>query len=904
VTSSPSGRALRIALLAVGDELLAGDTLDTNSGWLAAAVRARGHRVVSMEVTADEVPQVAAAVVRARQGADALLITGGLGPTADDLTRDGVGAAFGLPVEERPDLLADLVAWAERAGRRAALLSAESRRQAALPRGALALPNPHGTAPGFVLRDGEFWLAALPGVPTEMRAMARALFEAHLPPGPAFGSCRVHACGLTESAAGELLRDLMDHEHPARDALRIGITARGGLLTISLRGNDPVALGAAEEEVRARLGPAYVGRGEDTLASVVVAGLAARGLTVTTAESCTGGLIAGALTGVPGSSEVFREGAVTYSDESKSARLGVPPALLAEHGAVSEPVARAMAIGQRERAGADVALAVSGIAGPEGGTPQKPVGTVVVALADAADASARTWHWKGTREELRERTVAVALERLRRWLAVSAVVVAGLFAGCGRAAEAPARPNVLVWLVDTLRADHLGCYGYERPTSPHLDALAETGVLFEEAHVHTNWTQPSVASLMTGRYPLPYSEDFRSTVPEAYTLAAEWFGQHGYVTTGLTVTVATGARYGFAQGYDTYEELDLLLDGRARKERSAPVYDGEGLVKAALAWLDARADGRLPGGRGRTARGGTGDERPFWMFLHSVDPHAPYRSHEGQPSFAGAYDGPADGSVAAIVAAQRDGYEYTSADRQHLIDLYDDDVRYSDACLGELLDGLRARGLLDETLIVVVSDHGEEFWDQDAAGPGHGHRNLHRELTRVPLVLHLPGLLPEGARIPDLMRGIDVLPTLLDLVGLPPLPEVDGESVAEAVRAGRPLNRAVDRATLYADRAKPRSAPFRALRTPSFLLQEDGEGAGGERGVLTLWDVQSDPLARSPLQDAAAAETAGRLAGLLDAWVSQQQALVGRLGDRPLAPQDAADLERLQALGYVGDDER
>jgi nicotinamide-nucleotide amidase len=907
---------LRTALLAVGDELLAGDVQDGNSAWLAAAVRARGHRVVSMEVVGDGAPAVAAAVTRARAAAHVLLVTGGLGPTADDLTRDGVAAAFGVALEERPGLLAELSAWAARAGRASAMLSPGSRRQAALPAGALALPNPYGTAPGFLLRRGAFLLAALPGVPTEMRAMARALLDTHLPPGPALGSRRLLACGPTESAAGELLADLMDHDKPARDALRVGLTARHGLLTISLRGNDAAALERTEAEVRARLGDALVGSGDDTPASVVVAGLSARGLTVTTAESCTGGLLAGAITSVPGSSAVFPEGVVTYSDEAKTARLGVPAAMLAEHGAVSEAVARAMAEAQRERAAADVALAVSGIAGPDGGTPDKPVGMIVVALADRSGSSARTWSWKGTREELRARTVVVALERLRRWLAALLVPLlllppAALLPACGRTEPPPARPNVLVWLVDTLRADHLGCYGYERPTSPHLDALARDGVLFEEAHVHSNWTQPSVASLLTGRHPLPYSEDFRSSVPEAFTLAAEWFARHGYATAGFTVTVATAARYGFAQGFETYEELDLLLDGRARKHRAATVYDGEGLVEAALGWLDARGGGGTAQGTPRRAR----DERPWLLFLHSVDPHAPYRRHDGMPSFTRPYDGAADGSVEFLAEAQRTGHVYSAEERRHLVDLYDDDVRYSDACLGALVEGLRARRLLDGTLLVVVSDHGEEFWDHDGPQPGHGHRNLHRELTHVPLVLHLPGLLPRGARIPDLMRGIDVLPTLLDLVGLPPLPDADGESVDEAVRAGRPLRRSVERATLYADRAKPRSAPFRALRTPHFLLEVNGEardgdpgdgdpGDGEEPALLTLWDVKADPRELSPLRDAVTDEMAARLATLVDAWVAEQEALVSRLGERDLAPADDVDRERLEALGYLGDDGR
>ncbi|MGQ0552652.1 MAG: CinA family nicotinamide mononucleotide deamidase-related protein [Planctomycetota bacterium] len=415
-----------MAILAVGDELLAGDALDTNSQWLARQVRARGQRVTSFAVVGDDAADVARAVRQAQGQAEVLLITGGLGPTVDDLTRDGVAAALDLPLAERAELLNELEAWSVRVGRR---LNAGSRRQAELPLGAQALANPLGTAPGFCVSvpgggpaGADFWLACFPGVPSEMRPMAEALLERVLASAPAFVSRRLLVCGLTEAALGERLADLMHHASGQRDDARLGITAHGGVLSVVLRGQSSEALAAMEATVRERAGEALFGSGEETLAGVVVAALAARGATLTTAESCTGGLLAGAITAVPGSSAVFREGVVTYANAAKQERLGVPAALLAQHGAVSEPVACAMARGQRSRAHADFALAITGIAGPGGAVPGKPVGTVVIALDDAALESQGeppqvvTHAWRGSRDELRGRAVTVALDLLRRRL--------------------------------------------------------------------------------------------------------------------------------------------------------------------------------------------------------------------------------------------------------------------------------------------------------------------------------------------------------------------------------------------------------------------------------------------------------------------------------------------------------
>jgi len=412
-------RCRRVAVLSVGDELLAGELVDGNAAWLAAAVRARGHRVVSFAAAGDEAPAIAAAVraaaARPQPGAEVLLVTGGLGPTQDDVTREGVAAAFGLELVEDAALLDELRRTYERAGR---TLGEGSRRQASVPAGAEPLPNPVGTAPGFVVRSPALALevAVLPGVPSEMRAMAAALLPSLLPELPALATRRVLAAGLAEAAAGEAIADLMEHAGPHREDVRVGITASLGVLSITVRGNDAGAVARAEQEVRRRLGPAVFGGGDQTLAGAVVSALAAHGLTITTAESCTGGLLAGAITSVPGSSAVFREGAVVYANEAKTARLGVPAELLAREGAVSEPVALALARGARQRAQADLAVAISGVAGPDGGTPDKPVGTVVIAVCDARGERAVTFRWKGTRDELRARSVSVALDLVRRRL--------------------------------------------------------------------------------------------------------------------------------------------------------------------------------------------------------------------------------------------------------------------------------------------------------------------------------------------------------------------------------------------------------------------------------------------------------------------------------------------------------
>ena len=443
----------------------------------------------------------------------------------------------------------------------------------------------------------------------------------------------------------------------------------------------------------------------------------------------------------------------------------------------------------------------------------------------------------------------------------------------GVPAELPAAtgPNLVLWLVDTLRADHLACYGYERATSPRLDALAAVGVLFEELHSQANWTQPSMASLLTARWPDRYDGGFGSRLADERLTAAEWLGAHGYARAGFTLSVAVGVRFGFAQGYDLYEELDAQVDERERTKRQGRQYDADVLVQRAFAWLDHERPG----------------DRPFFLYLHSMDPHLPHEAHPGYPSWTEPYDGPLDGTTTNMFQAQDEAWPLTPADRQHMRDLYDGEVAFNDHWLGELLDGLATRGLADDTLFVVLSDHGEELWDRTFYG--HGHDSLHREMTHVPWVLSWPAGLPAGLRVPGLVRGVDVLPTLLELMGLPALPDADGLSRAAQARGERALPGDV---VSFALRGRRADDP-RAMRTPHALLWANPRT--GEQGLHLL---AQDPEERL---DAAAGDPTRflRAARPLAAWIALLRAREEAGAQPALESLDEETAARLRALGYL-----
>jgi arylsulfatase A-like enzyme len=453
-------------------------------------------------------------------------------------------------------------------------------------------------------------------------------------------------------------------------------------------------------------------------------------------------------------------------------------------------------------------------------------------------------------------------------------VVAGCLVSCAPADEdegGPTRPHVVLWLVDTLRADHLSCYGYERPTSPRLDALADEGVLFEELHTPSNWTQPSMASLFTGRWPDRFDGGFGSRLAEEHLTAAEWFSAHGYATAGFTLSVAVGERFGFAQGFGRFEELDAHVDERERTKRQGRQYDADVLVERAFTWLDDERQG----------------DQPFLLYLHSMDPHLPHEQHPGHPSWTEPYDGPLDGTTTTTFTAQDEAWPLSDRDRQHMRDLYDGEVAFNDACLGTLVDGLAERGLDDDTLLVVLSDHGEELWDRSFYG--HGHDSLHREMTRVPLVLRWPGELPAGRRVPGLARGVDLLPTLLELVGLPPVPSADGVSLAAATRGAGEVPPDLQAFSL---RGRRHDDP-RALRTSDAFVYANPRT--GEQGLYLL---SADPDERQDLSRERPRDFL-RAAGPLSQWI-------GLLKTRADAGPEAVPVEldpeteaKLRALGYL-----
>lgn len=387
MSTPPSSSRPRAALIAVGDELLAGAQSDTNSAWLARELAHLGLAVESIELVGDDEEPIAAAVRRALARAELVLVGGGLGPTLDDVTRHGIARAFGRELIEDALALADVRAWFDGRG---VPMSATNLRQALLPRGAQRVRNRAGTAPAFLVEEAGRAVVALPGPPRELHVVwAEEIvpwLHASGRTGAGLAERRFYLFGIPESLFAEQSGDWMARE---ADPL-VGCTVRDGTLTATLRARahtpaSQAALAARAKEFRARFARQIYSEDEWAIEQVLGRELFARGLSITAAESCTGGLVLGLLTAVPGISRVLAQGFVTYADEAKQRALGVPRELLATHGAVSREVAEAMARGAAEASGATLALAVTGIAGPDGGSPAKPVGLVCFATALAGE---------------------------------------------------------------------------------------------------------------------------------------------------------------------------------------------------------------------------------------------------------------------------------------------------------------------------------------------------------------------------------------------------------------------------------------------------------------------------------------------------------------------------------------
>ena len=409
----------RCAILAVGDELTTGQKVDTNSAWLSGQLLARGIATVEHATVPDDAGAIGAAIGRLGRAAGIVLVTGGLGPTADDLTRQGLAIALGeegAPAEliEDADAMAEIRRWFESSGRR---MPEPNRAQALRPRSATCLPNEFGTAPGLRAELEGAAVFCLPGPPREMRPMFEERVLPELPePDRVIVARFLHTFGAGESQVAEALGELMDR---GRNPV-VGTTASGGIVTSRVRAEfeSPEAAAAAldetEEAVRRRLGDLVFGAGDDTLESVAVDLMRDRKQTLATVESCTGGMLGAMLTEISGASDVYRGGWVTYTNEMKVTEVRVPREALDRHGAVSREVAAAMAGGGREASGADWALAITGIAGPGGGSEAKPVGTVWIACAGPGDAlDTRRFVFPGSRDDVRQWSARSALGMLR-----------------------------------------------------------------------------------------------------------------------------------------------------------------------------------------------------------------------------------------------------------------------------------------------------------------------------------------------------------------------------------------------------------------------------------------------------------------------------------------------------------
>ena len=415
----------RIELVTIGDELLLGFTIDTNAAHISRVLGEIGIEIVRRTTVGDTASEIARAVGDALSRTGGVITTGGLGPTSDDLTKASIAALFGRAMVMDAEVLRDIEArwkrlWPDRH------FPAPNRRQAEIPEGASIITNRHGSAPGIWLEDeAGRWVAMLPGVPREMRGMLAEEIVPRLRPhagDTVVLSRTLRTAGIGESAIAEMLGESPLEGIPAKTAIALAFlpSALGVDLRLTIRGlareDAEEILAAGAVKLKERIAPYVYGEGDADLASAVLELCRQRRLTIGVAESCTGGMLGQRLTAIAGSSDVFLGGIIAYENGVKEVQLDVPRETLAAHGAVSVETAAAMAAGARRRLGASVGMGITGIAGPGGGTPEKPVGTVCIALDGDGITSARSLRLIGDRDEVRQRSAQSALDLLRRAL--------------------------------------------------------------------------------------------------------------------------------------------------------------------------------------------------------------------------------------------------------------------------------------------------------------------------------------------------------------------------------------------------------------------------------------------------------------------------------------------------------
>jgi nicotinamide-nucleotide amidase len=408
---------IRACIVSIGNELLNGHTADTNCSYICGRLLSIGIPVVGAYTAGDDIKQIVRALRRAAEDADIVIATGGLGPTDDDITRQAFAELLGVKLQVKPVLLKDIRKFFADRG---LPMPEKNNIQAWVPKGASALDNPFGTAPGIFAKMKRKLFFAMPGVPVEMKGMLEKSVLPCLAQKGAAGFTvvkKVRCFGAGESALAEKLGNLMDR---GRNPL-INSTVSSGVITLHVVASARTKKQAeqmAQKDVnhlRSLLGNLIFGVDDQTLPEVVGHWLTQHHKTITVAESCTGGLLTKFITDVPGASEYFTHGWITYSNKAKTELLGVPKKLIEKHGAVSEQVASAMAIAARQKAKSDLAIAITGIAGPAGGSKQKPVGLVYISVCDGDDCQTKKCLFSYTRDLIRTRAALTALNMLRLW---------------------------------------------------------------------------------------------------------------------------------------------------------------------------------------------------------------------------------------------------------------------------------------------------------------------------------------------------------------------------------------------------------------------------------------------------------------------------------------------------------
>jgi arylsulfatase A-like enzyme len=455
--------------------------------------------------------------------------------------------------------------------------------------------------------------------------------------------------------------------------------------------------------------------------------------------------------------------------------------------------------------------------------------------------------------DLQARACRIGRPPLATVLAV-AITLVGVVPGCEHGSGSPARPNVVLISIDTLRADHLGAYGYARATSPSIDALAADGVLFESAVSPSSWTLPAHASMLSGVSPYRHGAVTSATrIRDDVPLAAEMLRAHGYRTVGLVNAPFVSRDYGFARGFERFEQRF--------EHKRRDVAARHAAVLAAVRAL----------------------EPPFFLFLHYMDVHSPYRPPKGFNRFArdrrstAVFKSLGQRGFLGVQREIRTGRLRVSEDEvQRLVDLYDGEVLAMDAKVGEIVAAVRSR--YPDTVFIVTADHGEEFLEHGSIGHS---ETLYEEVLRVPLIVAGPGI-ARGVRVAAQVSLLDVVPTVLELVGAPARAGLDGASLAAALR-GEALARDGDALVALQTSSHDGKAALRGVRSPARKILHDDRSGRGE-----LYDLARDPGERTNLWPAPEDD---RLARALAALVPPETS--------PAPRPDADTVEALKALGYL-----